>query len=111
MCNAEPAAELVALAIAALTLVLATVLWWALSAPTATTSAPVVLPVVRAVRPAAQPERPAVHCRQFVKSPWRCQPSPAITTGCSRDWLKFKNPNASAVKREAEKEWGRGGWK
>jgi ATP-dependent DNA ligase len=23
------------------------------------------------------------------------------------DWLKFKNPEAPAVKREAEEEWGR----
>jgi hypothetical protein len=23
------------------------------------------------------------------------------------DWLKFKNPEASAVKREAEEDWGR----
>ena len=23
-------------------------------------------------------------------------------------WLKFKNPNAPAVKREAEEDWGRG---
>jgi ATP-dependent DNA ligase len=23
------------------------------------------------------------------------------------DWLKFKNPEAPAVKREAEKDWGR----
>jgi len=24
----------------------------------------------------------------------------------TRDWLKFKNPEAPAVKREAEEEWG-----
>jgi bifunctional non-homologous end joining protein LigD len=28
-------------------------------------------------------------------------------SGRSRDWLKFKNPNAPAVKREAEEDWGR----
>ena len=28
------------------------------------------------------------------------------TTGRSPDWLKMKNPEASAVKREAEEEWG-----
>ena len=28
-------------------------------------------------------------------------------SGRSPDWLKFKNPEASAVKREAEGEWGR----
>jgi bifunctional non-homologous end joining protein LigD len=26
-------------------------------------------------------------------------------SGRSRDWLKFKNPEAPAVKREAEEEW------
>jgi bifunctional non-homologous end joining protein LigD len=28
-------------------------------------------------------------------------------SGRSRDWLKFKNPNAPAVKREAEEDWGK----
>ena len=28
-------------------------------------------------------------------------------SGRSKDWLKFKNPAAPAVKREAEEEWGR----
>jgi bifunctional non-homologous end joining protein LigD len=28
-------------------------------------------------------------------------------SGRTRDWLKMKNPNAPAVKREAEEEWGR----
>jgi hypothetical protein len=27
-------------------------------------------------------------------------------SGRSPDWLKFKNPDAPAVKREAEEEWG-----
>jgi len=27
--------------------------------------------------------------------------------GRSPDWLKFKNPDAPAVKREAEEDWGR----
>jgi hypothetical protein len=27
-------------------------------------------------------------------------------SGHSRVWLKFKNPAAPAVKREAEEEWG-----
>jgi ATP dependent DNA ligase domain len=30
-------------------------------------------------------------------------------SGRSPDWLKMKNPEASAVKREAEEDWGRGG--
>ena len=29
------------------------------------------------------------------------------TSGRTRDWLKMKNPDASAVKREAEEDWGR----
>jgi bifunctional non-homologous end joining protein LigD len=29
------------------------------------------------------------------------------TSGRSRDWLKFKNPDAPAVKREAEENWSR----
>jgi bifunctional non-homologous end joining protein LigD len=30
-------------------------------------------------------------------------------SGRSPDWLKFKNPAAPAVKREAEEDWGRRG--
>jgi ATP-dependent DNA ligase len=30
-------------------------------------------------------------------------------SGRSPDWLKMKNPEAPAVKREAEEDWGRGG--
>jgi bifunctional non-homologous end joining protein LigD len=33
------------------------------------------------------------------------------TSGRTRDWLKFKNPAAPAAKREAEEDWGRGGWR
>ena len=28
-------------------------------------------------------------------------------SGRSRDWIKSKNPNAPAVKREAEEDWGK----
>jgi bifunctional non-homologous end joining protein LigD len=28
-------------------------------------------------------------------------------SGRSPDWLKFKNPQAPAVKREAEEDWGK----
>jgi bifunctional non-homologous end joining protein LigD len=31
----------------------------------------------------------------------------AYRSGRSPAWLKFKNPNAPAVKREAEEDWGR----
>ena len=32
-------------------------------------------------------------------------------SGRSREWVKSKNPNAPAVKREAEEDWGRGEWR
>ena len=31
----------------------------------------------------------------------------ALSSGRSPDWLKFKNPAAPAVRREAEEDWGR----
>ena len=32
-------------------------------------------------------------------------------SGRSKDWLKFKNPAAPAVMREAEEYWGKGKWR
>jgi bifunctional non-homologous end joining protein LigD len=32
-------------------------------------------------------------------------------SGRSKDWLKFKNPAAPAVKREAEEDWGKERWR
>jgi ATP-dependent DNA ligase len=32
-------------------------------------------------------------------------------SGRSPDWLKMKNADAPAVKREAEEDWGREGWR
>jgi bifunctional non-homologous end joining protein LigD len=32
-------------------------------------------------------------------------------SGRTPDWRKIKNPAAPAVKREAEEDWGRGGWR
>jgi hypothetical protein len=32
-------------------------------------------------------------------------------SGRARDWLKFKNPAAPAVKQEAEEEWGKERWR
>jgi hypothetical protein len=29
----------------------------------------------------------------------------------SPDWLKMKNPDAPAVKREAEEDWGKDRWR
>ena len=40
----------------------------------------------------------------------RRKPFPAsrrICRGRTRHWLKFKNPAAPAVKREAEEDWGK----
>ena len=34
-------------------------------------------------------------------------PPPPPSDGLRWDWLKFKNPAAPAVKREAEEDWGR----
>jgi bifunctional non-homologous end joining protein LigD len=31
----------------------------------------------------------------------------SYNSGRSRDWIKSKNPNAPAVKREVEEDWGR----
>jgi hypothetical protein len=36
-----------------------------------------------------------------------CVQDRAIGQVRSSDWLKFKNPEAPALKREAEEEWGR----
>ena len=33
------------------------------------------------------------------------------TSGRSRDWIKLKNPNAPAVKREEEEDWGKERWR
>jgi hypothetical protein len=32
-------------------------------------------------------------------------------SGRSKDWLKFKNPSAPAVKRQAEEDWGKERWR
>ena len=32
-------------------------------------------------------------------------------SGRSPDWLKMKNPEAPAVKREAEEDWGKEKWR
>jgi bifunctional non-homologous end joining protein LigD len=32
-------------------------------------------------------------------------------SGRSKDWLKFKNPDAPAEKREAEEDWGKARWR
>lgn len=42
----------------------------------------------------------------WIKSQQKRAPRP-IQAAClrSRDWIKIKNPNAPAVRREAEEEW------
>ena len=35
------------------------------------------------------------------------RPGSRYRSGRSPEWLKFKNPEAPAVKREAKEEWGR----
>ena len=37
----------------------------------------------------------------------RIAPTSFYRSGRSPDWLKMKNPEASAVKREEEEEWGK----
>jgi bifunctional non-homologous end joining protein LigD len=32
-------------------------------------------------------------------------------SGCSRDWVKMKNPDAPAVQHEAEEDWGKQKWR
>jgi hypothetical protein len=32
-------------------------------------------------------------------------------SGRTKNWLKFKNPDAPAVKREAEEDWGKKRWR
>jgi bifunctional non-homologous end joining protein LigD len=32
-------------------------------------------------------------------------------SGRSKDWLKFKNPAAPAVRREAQEDWGKERWR
>ena len=35
----------------------------------------------------------------------------AYRSGRSPDWLRMKNADAAAVKREAEEDWGKGRWR
>jgi hypothetical protein len=46
---------------------------------------------------------------QFSKSNKRG--NSAYRSGRSPDWLKMKNSNAPAVKREAEEDWGKEKWR
>jgi ATP-dependent DNA ligase len=44
-------------------------------------------------------------CVIGMKASWK-RPGSRYRSGRSPDWLKMKNPKASAVKREAEEDWG-----
>jgi hypothetical protein len=37
----------------------------------------------------------------------RTTSTPTSETSHARDWLKFKNPVAPTVRREAEEDWGK----
>ena len=45
-------------------------------------------------------------CLAFRHASWRASDGP-IRSGRSAHWVKVKNPNAPAVKREAEEDWGK----
>jgi ATP-dependent DNA ligase len=67
------------------------------------------------------PSRPAVHqhlthpgdivfrhaCKMGLEGIASKRLGSRYVSGRSKDWLKFKNPDAPAVKREAEEDWGR----
>jgi hypothetical protein len=40
-----------------------------------------------------------------------CGKGSPYRSGRSSDWLKMKNPDAPAVKREAEEDWGKEKWR
>ena len=51
-------------------------------------------------------DRPGHACRMGLEACLEALGS-RYRSGRSPDWLKFKNPDAPAVKREAEEDWGR----
>ena len=50
-------------------------------------------------------------CRRDHRIPAAGLLGSSYISGRSRDWLKFKNPAAPSVKREAEEEWGKQKWR
>jgi bifunctional non-homologous end joining protein LigD len=46
-------------------------------------------------------------CKMGLEGILSKRPGSRYRSGRSPDWLKFKNPDAPAVKREAEEDWGR----
>ena len=49
-------------------------------------------------------------CRLAVRGLCQSALAPPIARGRSPHWVKIKNPNAPAVKREAEEDWGSSRW-
>jgi hypothetical protein len=52
--------------------------------------------------------RELLHTSLVVQKMMGCSP---YASGCSRHWIKSKNPTAPAVKREAEEDWSKEKWR
>jgi hypothetical protein len=51
------------------------------------------------------------HTDQGPRSTHKGRPTAVPFHARNLDWLKMKNPEAPAVKREAEQDWGKERWK
>jgi ATP-dependent DNA ligase len=73
--------------------------------------------ILRKSRPGVQLNEHLVHdcgltvfqhaCKMGLEGIVSKRPGSRYRSGRSTDWLKFKNPDAPAVRREAEEDWGR----
>ena len=63
--------------------------------------------VERAFRASRRPRVPSTPASWGWRASCRSGSARATSPVASKDWLKFKNPDAPAVKREAEEEWGK----
>ena len=50
-------------------------------------------------------------CKMVLEGIVSKRKDPAYRSGRSPDWLKMKNSDAPAVKREEEEEWGKKKWR
>jgi ATP-dependent DNA ligase len=50
---------------------------------------------------------PAIACKLGLEGIVSKRKGSPYRSGRSPDWLKMKNPDAPAMKREAEEDWGR----
>jgi hypothetical protein len=59
--------------------------------------------------PSLSASEPTPHALAMLSSstPARWALGSIYRSGRCKDWLKFKNPDAPAVRREAEEDWGR----